>query len=231
MSNRTTSVTLKDLPREERPRERLRRCGTSQLSTAELLAILLRTGTSDVSVTSLAENLLLEFHGLQGLDSATTEELASVRGVGPAKAAEVKAGLELGRRAAEAPWRERFTFRSPQDVYQAVSGRLCHLDREVFMVFYLSAKNQVIFDEAVSVGSLTSSLVHPRELFKGAIKRSAAAVVLAHNHPSGDPTPSDDDLQLTKRLAQAGNLLGIQVLDHIIIGYGKYVSLKERGVL
>lgn len=231
MSNRTTSVTLKGLPLEERPRERLQRCGTSQLSTAELLAILLRTGTSDISVTALAESLLLEFHGLQGLDSATTEELASVKGVGPAKAAEVKAGLELGRRAAEAPWRARFTFRSPQDVYQAVSGRLCHLDREVFMVFYLSAKNQVIFDEAVSVGSLTSSLVHPRELFKGAIKRSAAAVVLAHNHPSGDPTPSDDDLQLTKRLAQAGNLLGIQVLDHIIIGYGKYVSLKERGVL
>ena len=225
------SLTMRDLPPDERPRERLIRYGSAQLSNAELIAILLRTGTAETSVAMLAEKILHQFHGLQGIDTAAIEELALVKGIGMAKATQIKAGLELGRRAAETPRRERFTFRSPTDVYQAVSSRLSHLDREVFMVFHLSAKNQVIFDEIISVGNLTSSLVHPRELFKSAIKKSAAAVILAHNHPSGDPTPSEDDLALTGRLVQAGELIGIRVLDHIIIGYGRYVSLKERGII
>lgn len=231
MSNREVAGTLKNLPAGERPRERLLRDGAAQLSNVELLAILLRTGVTDVPVTSLAEHLLESFHGIQGIDSASVEELAAERGVGLAKATQIKAGVELGRRVAETPWRERFTFRSPQDVYQAVSPRMSHLDRETFMVFYLNAKNQAVHSETISVGSLTSSLVHPRELFKGAIKRSAAAVILVHNHPSGDPTPSEDDLLLTRRLVQAGELLGIQVLDHIIVGYGRFISLKERGHL
>lgn len=231
MSSHSNTGAIQQLPCTERPRERLLHLGASQLSNPELLAILLRTGFANTSVTVLAEQLVSHFHGLEGLDNASVEELAAVKGVGLAKAAQVKAGIELGRRASETPWRERFTFRSPQDVYQSVSPRLCHLDREVFMVFHLNAKNQVIHSETISVGSLTSSLVHPRELFKGAIKRSAAAVVLAHNHPSGDPTPSEDDLVLTRRLAQAGDLLGIRVLDHIIVGYGRFISLKERGHL
>lgn len=231
MSGLKSAGTLKDLPTGERPRERLLRDGAARLSNEELLAILLRTGIADTPVTALADRLLKQFHGIQGIDSASVEELAAQKGVGLAKAAQIKAGVELGRRVAETPWRERFTFRSPLDVYQAVSSRLSHLDREAFMVFYLSAKNQVVHFETISVGSLTSSLVHPRELFKGAIQRSAAAVILVHNHPSGDPTPSEDDLALTRRLVQAGELLGIQVLDHIIVGYGKYTSLKERGHL
>jgi len=223
-------VMIRDLPQGERPRERLVNYGTEGLSNIELLAILLRTGRRGESVLQQAERLLAHFEGLRGLATAGLADLASFPGVGQAKAATLMAAFELGRRLAAVETENLSAIKSPREVAELLMGRLRFLDREHFFVVLLNARNQPLGVERISIGHLTASLVHPREVFKAAIQKSAAAVILAHNHPSGDPTPSQEDVFLTRRLREGGELLGIEILDHVVFGDNKYVSLKERGL-
>ncbi|HAA90786.1 MAG: DNA repair protein RadC [Thermoanaerobacterales bacterium 50_218] len=205
--------------------------GPGALSTGELLAILLRTGTKEESALELANRLLGNPDGVRFLVEASLEELCKVKGVGLAKATQIKAAIEFGRRIScmGSTWRPKISC--PEDVSSLIMEEMCYLDREHFKVILLNTKNQVLAVETISVGSLSSSLVHPREVFKKAIQRSAAAIILVHNHPSGDPTPSNEDLEVTKRLREAGKILGIEVLDHIIIGDHRFVSMKEMAYL
>jgi len=225
------SVRIRELPSEERPRERLMHYGADALSTAELLAILLRTGTGQRSAVNLAEHLLKEFHGLRGLAGATLDELQKVNGIGEAKATEIKAAIEFGRRLVAASPEERRKIRSPRDVYDLLGPGLRDEKREHFIAVLLDTKNGVIRQRTISVGDLSSSIVHPREVFTEAIRNSAASIIVAHNHPSGDPAPSPEDAAVTRRLVEAGNLLGIEVLDHIVLGDGRWASLKEKGLM
>lgn len=224
-------LTIKELPEESRPRERMLQVGCQGLSNAELLAILLRTGNQRESALDLANRILKESQGLEFLARASLEELTRIQGIGLAKASQIKAAIELGRRLAVYRAEQTFTVNSPESAANLLMDEMRFLDREHFKAVLLNTKNNVIGIETISVGSLSASIVHPRELFKQAIIKSAAALILAHNHPSGDPTPSREDLEVTKRLVEAGDLLGIQVLDHLIIGNGRYVSLKVRGLL
>lgn len=225
------ALSLKELPVDQRPREKLWSLGASALSNAELLAIILRTGTKQKSAVRLAEQLLIKFGGLRGLSSVGPAEMSKVKGMGPAKAVSVAAALALGERLNHLQAAKRPVVRNPQDVAQLVMARLRYATKEHFMLALLNSKNHVLALPTISVGSLNATIVHPREVFREAIAHSAAAVILVHNHPSGDPTPSQDDINLTTKLAAAGKLLDIAVLDHVIIGDGKYVSLKEKGII
>lgn len=222
---------LKDLPGEMFPRERLFQFGPESLSNREVLAIILRTGVKGENVLQLADRILGENGGLAGLAKLSVHELVQISGMGEAKAACLKASLELGRRAASADPMARPVINSPQDVVHLVMEEMRNLDREHFRVIFLTTKNHVLGISPVSIGSLNSSVVHPRECFKEAIRRNANAIILLHNHPSGDPSPSREDLDVTRRLAEGGKILGISVLDHIIIGDNRYTSLKEQGIL
>ena len=224
-------LTIKEMAAESRPRERLSAHGAEVLSDAELLAILLRSGTATATAIDLAHQLLTRFGGLRGLMEAALEELQAVKGVGLAKAAQVKAALELGRRAAGRPGDKRPAVRTPDEAAGLVMEEMRYLDREHFRAILLNTKNRVLAVERVSVGTLNSSSVHPRELFKNAIRKSAAAMILVHNHPSGDPSPSRQDLDLTRRLVESGEIIGIRVLDHIIIGDNRFTSLKAQGLV
>ncbi|MEW6182404.1 MAG: DNA repair protein RadC [Bacillota bacterium] len=223
-------VAIRDLPQSARPRERLWREGPGMLTETELLAIILRTGSRAGSALDLAGYLLGLFGGFTGLGRVSLEELSAVTGMGPAKAAQVAAALELGRRLGD-PAATRPVITTPDDASRLVMSRMRHLDREEFRVILLDTKNHVIQIETVAVGTLNSTGVQPREVFKNAIRRSAAALILAHNHPSGDPTPTREDVALTRRLIQAGELVGIEILDHIIIGDNRYVSLKAEKLI
>lgn len=222
---------LKDLPEELLPRERLFQYGPEVLSNREILAILLRTGLKGENVLELAERLLMEARGLSGLAQITVHELVQLHGLGKAKAAELKAAIELGRRSVSSDPMTRPVINSPQDIAHLVMEEMRYLDREHFRVVSLSTKNHVLGISSISIGSLNSSLVHPRECFKEAIRRNSNAIILLHNHPSGDPTPSREDVEVTRRLSDGGQILGIEVLDHVIIGDNRYISLKERGIL
>ena len=222
---------LRDLPSDDRPRERMLKGGPSALSNAELLAILLRTGTHAESVVALAQRVLQEAGSLRGLSDVSVEQLTGIRGIGEAKAMQLQAGIELGRRMARSVMEDRVKIRSPQDVASLLKEELRYLQKEHFIVLFLNTKNFVIGQETLSMGSLNASIVHPREVFRAAIKRSSASIVCAHNHPSGDPTPSAEDIELTQRLVEAGKLIGIEVLDHLVIGDSGFVSLKEKGYL
>ena len=219
------------MPEQQRPRERLLHFGASSLSDIELLAILLRTGTKNASAIDLAKLLLAKFGDLQGLLDASVEEMAKLKGIGTAKAVQIKAALELSKRLMILPSAKRVTIRTPKDVAALVMGDMRYLDKEYFRALLLNTKNQVLSIETISIGTLDSSMVHPRELFKIAVKKSAAALILVHNHPSGDPTPSKDDINITKRIVKSGEILGISVLDHVIIGNNKFVSLKTEGLI
>lgn len=224
-------LTLKDLPQEERPRERMRELGADKLSNTELLAIILRTGHSNETAMHLAERILHQAGGLRYLPDFTLEELQQIKGVGLAKAVQVKAALEMGRRMAVSLKPDAATFSSPQEVAAYLREEMRYYKKEYFKIMLLNTKNQVISLEDVSVGSLNSSIVHPREIFNPAVKKSAASVILVHNHPSGDPSPSREDLEVTKRLVEAGKIMGIKILDHIVIGENSYFSFKEKGLL
>jgi DNA repair protein RadC len=226
---KTMSLMIRDFPEDERPRERLISDGPESLANHELLAILLRTGTKDESVLQLANRLLNHFEGLRLLKDATIEEMTSIKGIGTAKAVQILAAIELGRRISRLQYDERYVIRSPEDGAKYVMEDMRFLSQEHFVCLYLNTKNQVIHRKTVFIGSLNASIVHPREVFKEAIKRSAASVICAHNHPSGDPTPSREDIEVTKRLAECGRMIGIELLDHLIIGDRKFVSLKEKG--
>jgi DNA repair protein RadC len=222
---------LRDIPQSERPRERMLQQGAQALSSAELLAILLRTGTVAESAVRLAERILRESGSLRSLTDMRLEQLTSIKGVGPAKALQIQAGIELGRRLARTSNEERPVIRSPHDAADLLMEELRFLNKEHFVCLFLNTKNHVIGQETISVGSLNATVVHPREVFRPAIQRSSASIICAHNHPSGDPTPSTEDIELTSRLAEAGAIVGIELLDHLIIGDRKFISLKEKGLL
>ncbi|NLL42290.1 MAG: DNA repair protein RadC [Firmicutes bacterium] len=224
-------VRMKDVPKEERPRERLIRHGAERLANRELLAILLRTGTRSESALMLAERLLSRFGSLPELAQTSYEELLAVNGIGPAKAADILAAFELAKRLGESRMEFEGVVNCPQDAAQLVLTDLSHADKEHFMIIMLNTKHRVIAKKVISIGHLHASLVHPREMFKEAIKRSSAAVILVHNHPSGDLTPSRDDISTTERLRDVGDMLGIEVLDHIIVGNNRYLSFREQGLL
>ena len=224
-------ITIKDLPLEERPREKMREQGAGKLSNAELLAIILRTGYREETAIHLAERVIFRAGGLRFLPDLTLEELQKIKGIGLAKAVQVQAALELGRRMAASLRPKTLSLSSPQEVADYLMEEMRYYRKEYFKIILLNTKNQIISLEDVSVGSLNSSIVHPREIFNVSIKKSAAAIILVHNHPSGDPHPSQEDLKVTTRLVDAGKILGISVLDHIIIGEKKYFSFKEKGLL
>lgn len=224
-------MTVKELPIEDRPREKLHTFGPAMLSTAELLAILLRTGTKTESAVILAQRLLTQFGGLRALQLCSMEELRKVKGIGFAKAAEIKAALEIASRLTMSRGDNRQVVRNPEDVANLLMTEMRWLQKEYFRALLLNTKHRVLAAPTISIGSLNASIAHPREIFKEAIRHSAAAVILVHNHPSGDPAPSTEDISITKRLTEVGTLMDIAVLDHIIIGDGRYVSLKEKGIL
>ena len=218
-------------PATERPRERLLAKGPEVLTDAQLLAILLRTGRRDSSAVQVAIELLHHVGSLGGLAQSGMEELCQISGIGPAKVAQLKAALELGKRAMAIPISTGTKITSSSDVFHHFHPLLRDLKRELFKVILLDAKNTVIKEATVSEGSLTLSIVHPREVFALAVRESAAGVIFLHNHPSGDPTPSAEDRRLTDRLVTAGDVLGIRVLDHMVIGDGRYVSFADEGWL
>lgn len=224
-------LSVKLLPPEDRPRERLLRIGATGLSSVDLLTVLLRTGTRASSAAEVAGGLLVSYGSLQALSQAGPDELLRQCGIGPAKAGAVLAAFELGRRAHAALPARRPLVRAPGDVAAMLAPEMRHLDREHFRAVLLNTRHEVLDVTSVAVGGLDSAPIHPREVFKEAIRRSAAAVILVHNHPSGTPEPSGDDLRITARLHEAGRVVGIEVLDHIIIGDGRFVSLRDRGAL
>ncbi len=229
---RNDQLTIREMPRTERPRERLRDLGAQSLSAAELLAILIGSGNRNRTALHLGQEVLAASHGsLRRLAGQPVATLTSVSGIGAARAIAIHAGLELGRRLAAESHEEGAPLRSPRDVYAVFAVRLEDLPVEEFHVAILDAQHRLERDVMVTRGILNSSLVHPREVFREAIAERAAAIVLVHNHPSGDPTPSADDRVVTDQLVAAGRLLDIPVHDHIIIGRGRYVSFAEKGFL
>ncbi len=230
-TDKQKSFTIHDLPVEERPRERLQKYGAGSLSATEIIALILGRGISGESVMVTAQRLISRFGSLGGIAGASVEELSQIRGIGLAKAAQIKAAFELANRMDNsAAASEKAVIKKPEDVVGLVSGRLKGKKKEYFLAILLDTRSRLIKVAEISVGSLDSSVVHPREVFKEAISASAASVIFAHNHPSGDPTPSEDDIELTKRLAQAGEIMGIDVLDHLIVGDDGYLSLKREGL-
>ncbi len=222
--------TIKQLPPELRPRERLLAAGPSALSDGELLGLLFGIGNREKTAVELAGEVISEAGGLHGLYDVSVHELVKVNGIGEAKACIIMAAVELGRRIGQVRNPGRPVISSPADVDRLLRGRIANLDRENFVVVLLNTKNEVIESPLVSVGTLSSALVHPREVFKPAIRASAASVILAHNHPSGNIEPSREDREVTRRLVEAAEILGIEVLDHVIVGDGFY-SMKEHGKL
>ncbi|MBX0315071.1 DNA repair protein RadC [Planomicrobium glaciei] len=222
---------IRDVHAADRPRERLVSQGAMSLSNQELIAILLRTGTKQESVLHLANRVLLYFEQIQGLKDATIEEMTSIKGIGQAKAVQLLASVELGRRLSSKQTDRKFTIRSPKDAASYLMADMTSLKQEHFVVLFLNIKNQVMHKQTIFVGSLNASIVHPREIFREAVRRSSASIVCAHNHPSGNPAPSPEDIAVTKRLMEAGSIIGIELLDHIIIGDHQFTSLNEKGFM
>jgi DNA repair protein RadC len=228
--NDSVKRSVKHWPEGERPRERLMAHGPAALSDAQLLAIIIRNGRAGRTAVDVGRELLERFESLAGIEQAGIREICDVGGIGPAKAAEIKAAIELGRRY-QKPSLTGASFCSSQDVAVYYQPRMKDLKKEMFRCILLNTKNKIIREEVVSIGSLSASIVHPRDTFKAAIRESAAAVIFIHNHPSGDIKPSQEDILLTRRLVQAGEVLGIQVLDHIIIGDGDHFSFRDNGMM
>ena len=225
-------MNIKQLPSEEKPREKLLREGSDRLSTTEILAILINSGTKEISALEIAAQLLsIDKRGVRFLAECSPEELGRIKGMGQAKICTVLAAVELGKRIAAAPVRDRNLIRSSSDIADLFMEKMRYYKKEHFVSLMINAKGEIIEETEVSIGDLCSSSTHPREVFVDAVKRSAGSVVFLHNHPSGDPSPSDTDIQTTKRLIEAGTILGIPVLDHIIIGDGLYVSMKAMGLI
>jgi DNA repair protein RadC len=224
------SFTIHDLPPAERPRERLQQSGSGALSAQELLAVILGRGIAGESVMVTAQRLLSQFGGLKGLAAGTVEELSQVKGIGLAKACQIKAAFELANRLEGSTADNKTIIKNPPDVVALVKSKLSGQKKEYFITVLLDTRAQVIKICETSVGSLDSSIVHPREVFKEAIAASAASVIFVHNHPSGDPSASEQDIGLTKRLVEAGEIIGIEVLDHVIVGENKHLSMKAKGL-
>jgi DNA repair protein RadC len=231
MSTTYQSFRIADMLPEMRPRERLEKGGPESLTTPELLAILFRTGTPKRNAVQVAEDLCRDLGGLAGIATASLDQLASIEGIGRVKAIEVKAAVELAKRLAATQEEAKPVIRSPADAAHLMMAELRYETREHLCALILDARNQVRHTRKISTGTLTESLVHPREVFREAIQFSAAAIILVHNHPSGDPDPSPEDIATTKRLTTAGKVVGIEVLDHIVIGDGRWTSLKQRNLM
>jgi DNA repair protein RadC len=229
-TNQKPTYKITDIAENDRPRERLANLGASVLSDAELLAILLRVGLEGENAVQLAQRLLLTLGGIAGIHRATFDDVCAQKGLGPAKTAQIKAAIELGRRLSMVSPDEKPTIHSPADAAALVQYEMGALEQEELRVLLLDTRNRVLKIDTVYRGSLNSSQIRIGELFKFAIRVNCAALIVVHNHPSGDPTPSPDDVAVTRALVQAGKLLDIEVLDHLVIGLGKFVSLKERGL-
>ncbi|MBI4843453.1 MAG: DNA repair protein RadC [Nitrospirae bacterium] len=226
--------SIKSWPEDERPRERLLKFGADELSTAQLMAIILRTGGRKKSAIELARELLTEFGSVKEIEAASLAEFSKVKGIGSAKLAQLKAAFELGRRLMSSEAQEgsgKPSFKKSSDVFDYYRPKFYGLKKERFLCALLDTKNRIFKETVVSEGTLTSSLVHPREVFRSAIKEASASVLFVHNHPSGDTTPSRDDITITERLVETGKIVGIEVLDHIIIADGGYMSLFEKGYI
>ena len=223
------NLKIRDVHVVDRPRERLMRQGAQSLSNQELIAILLGTGTKNESVLTVASRVLLNFEKLHNLKYATLEEMVAIKGIGEVKAVSLLAAIELGRRLASKDLEERFTIRSPEDAASFLMQDMTSLQQEHFVCLFLNVKNQVIHKKTIFVGSLNASIVHPREIYREAVKRSAASIICSHNHPSGVPTPSPEDIDVTNRLFEAGKIVGVDLLDHVIIGDHQFISMKEKG--
>lgn len=228
--NTYNTVMMRDMAEQNRPRERLLQVGERAVSTAELLAIVLRSGVPGENVLRLAERLLITFKDLPGLARASVAELTAVKGVGPAKAVEIKAALEIGRRLLTTAPEEKPRITSPADAANLLMSEMSFLDKEHLRLVLMDTRNRVLATPTIYIGSLNTSVIRIGELFRAAIKENAAAFIVAHNHPSGDPSPSPEDVAVTRQIVQAGALLNIDVLDHIVIGHNRFVSLKERGL-
>lgn len=225
------SFTIHDLPKTERPRERLQKFGPEVLSAQELLALIIGRGIPGKSVMNIAQELLTEFKSIKGVSQASLEQLCRIKGIKQAKAVQIRACFELGRRQELDVELKDFNIKNPQGAVKAIQARIKDKAKEHFKLVLLNTRNKIIGITNVSVGTLNTNLVHPREVFKDAIIHSAASVVLVHNHPSGDPEPSEDDLEITKRLVQSGKILGIEVMDHIIVTKNKFFSFKEKRLI
>lgn len=231
MCDKGDRLTIKEFPENERPREKLVKYGEKNLSDAELLAIILRTGSKNHTAISLAHQIIKDHkQGIRYLYTATVEEISSIKGIGIAKATQIKAAIELGRRLSMESL-IKCSIKSPLDVVDYLMEEMRYSMEENFNVVLLDTKNKVISVENITKGIVNASLVHPREVFKVAIRKNSTSMILAHNHPSGDPTPSKEDRSITKRLVKTGEIVGIHVLDHIIIGDGNYLSFKEMDML
>ncbi|MDB5056590.1 MAG: repair protein RadC [Chloroflexi bacterium] len=221
-------LAVRDWPASEQPREKLQQFGPGSLSNAELIAILLRVGSVGEDVVSLSQRLLVQYGGLAGLHQAIFATLAAEHGMGQAKTSALKAALELGRRLLLDPGQERMRISSPDDVAQLLMMEMHNLEQECLRTVLLNTKNMVLAAPTIYQGSVNSTSFRVGELFREAVRHNATALILVHNHPSGDPTPSPEDVQVTRTLVEAGKMMDIEVLDHLVIGRGKYVSLKER---
>jgi DNA repair protein RadC len=222
---------IRSLPPEERPREKLVQYGAETLSNTELLAILIGSGTKEVSAIMLANRILaLEEEGISYLTNCLPEELSGIPGMGMAKSCQIIAAIELGKRIATKPKGKRINIKSPNEVASLFIEEMRYLKKEHMKLVLLNIKCNLISVEEISIGSLNASIVHPREVFNPAIIKSSASIIMVHNHPSGDPTPSNEDTAITARINEAGKLIGIELVDHIIIGDGKYISMKEKGL-
>jgi DNA repair protein RadC len=221
-------IKILDMQKEERPRERLIKNGASALSDSELLAIILRTGSKKENVINLSQRILGEYN-IKQLSQINITQLMKVHGIKESKAAQISACFEIARRLESFNSVEKPKISSPEDVYRRLFPRMREQKKEMFIELCLDTKNQILKEEVISVGSLNANVVHPREVFKLALTESAAHIIVAHNHPSGDPTPSREDIEITKKLVETGNIMGITVLDHVIIGDGRHFSMKEAG--
>jgi DNA repair protein RadC len=225
------STAVRELPPEERPRERLAKLGPEALKDAELIAVIIRSGTREVGAVALAEEVIRKFKDLRGVARASIEELKTVKGLGEVKAIEIKAALELGKRLAAHTADQRAKISGAEDVSRLLMVPFKDCEVEIFKALLMNPKNEVIKIADVSRGSLDASVALPREVFRQAIRDGAVSVIVCHNHPSGDPEPSRADIALTRRLHESGELIGISLLDHIVFGDGRYVSLKERNLM
>jgi DNA repair protein RadC len=233
MTSESSSIyhpTMHDFPADERPRERLKNYGAAALSNAELLAILLRSGSKGENAVALGTRLLIEFGGLPGLAKAGFAEVSTIKGVRLAKTAQVKAALELGRRLLLSSPDARPQITSPADAASLLMLEMGCLEQENLRTLLLDTKNRVLGSPTIYIGNVNSSIIRVCEVFREAVRQNATALILAHNHPSGDPTPSPEDVRVTRSVVEAGTLLGIEVLDHLVIGHQRFVSLKERGL-
>jgi DNA repair protein RadC len=230
MHNSNNGYTIKHLPPGERPRERFMLSGGEAMTTAELIAIIISSGIRGKTVLQLSQELLSYFGSLESLANASVEELCKIKGLGVAKAIQVKAAFMLGIKAARHTIGEKYRIQTPLHAYTLLKDELENKNREHFVVILLDTKSYLIKTKVVSIGTLANALIHPREVFHFAVRHSAASIILAHNHPSGDPTPSPQDYLLTQQLIESGKIMGISVNDHLVIGKDGYISMREKGI-